>query len=487
MEKKPFLTEAMAQQIIEDVPTPFHVYDEKGIRENVRRINKAFSWNKGFREYFAVKALPNPVILQILKEEGCGVDCSSLTELMLSEVCGFSGSDIMFSSNQTPVEDMKKAYELGAYINLDDATMVDFLDRVAGVPENIFCRYNPGGTFQLGESKEGFQVMDKPGDAKYGMTEEQMIDSYKKLAAKGAKNFGIHAFLASNTISDAYYPELAGILFQLAVRVQKATGVHIAYINLSGGVGIPYRPEQTENDIIAIGEGVRKKFEEILVPAGMGDVSIFTEMGRFTTGPYGALVATAIHEKHIYKEYIGLDACAANLMRPAMYGAYHHITIPGKEASIFIGDHIPVQTEKHDSSGSYTATEYLDAGIKLQYAPIISEDGKMVTASVHTEVSMPVLISELKNYRITSRTADTNVRMYSGETLVIGGLISEEQQRTMQKVPFLSKIPLLGELFKNRSRSHSKTEVLLLLTPHITEAGSSPAIYNDGLMKEEGK
>ena len=248
MEKKPFLTEAMAQEIIQDVPTPFHVYDEKGIRENARRINKAFSWNKGFKEYFAVKALPNPVILQILKEEGCGVDCSSLTELMLSEVCGFSGSEIMFSSNQTPVEDMKKAYELGAYINLDDATMVEFLERVAGVPENIFCRYNPGGTFSLGESEEGFQVMDKPGDAKYGMTEEQMIESYKKLAAKGAKNFGIHAFLASNTISDEYYPELAGILFQLAVRVQKATGVHIGYINLSGGVGIPYRPEQTENE-----------------------------------------------------------------------------------------------------------------------------------------------------------------------------------------------------------------------------------------------
>ena len=331
MEKRPFLTEEQAQEIIQDVPTPFHVYDEKGIRENARRINKAFSWNKGFREYFAVKALPNPIILQILKEEGCGVDCSSLTELMLSEACGFTGSDIMFSSNQTPVEDMKKAYELGAYINLDDATMVDFLDRVAGIPENIFCRYNPGGTFQLGESEEGFQVMDKPGDAKYGMTEEQMIDSYKKLMAKGAKNFGIHAFLASNTISDAYYPELAGILFQLAVRVQKATGAHIGYINLSGGVGIPYRPDQTENDIMAIGEGVRRKFEEILVPAGMGDVAIFTEMGRFTTGPYGALVATAIHEKHIYKEYIGLDACAANLMRPAMYGAYHHITVLGKE------------------------------------------------------------------------------------------------------------------------------------------------------------
>ena len=274
MEKKPFLTESMAQDIIQDVPTPFHVYDEKGIRENARRINKAFSWNKGFREYFAVKALPNPVILQILKEEGCGVDCSSLTELMLSEVCGFSGSDIMFSSNQTPVEDMKKAYELGAYINLDDATMVDFLDRVAGVPENIFCRYNPGGTFQLGESKEGFQVMDKPGDAKYGMTEEQMIDSYKKLAAKGAKNFGIHAFLASNTISDAYYPELAGILFQLAVRVQKATGVHIAYINLFGGVGIIVKHKNfsifRQEITIEIPGGFRIKNQEFMPVGGIG-------------------------------------------------------------------------------------------------------------------------------------------------------------------------------------------------------------------------
>ena len=331
MEKKPFLTESMAQDIIQDVPTPFHVYDEKGIRENARRINKAFSWNKGFREYFAVKALPNPVILQILKEEGCGVDCSSLTELMLSEVCGFSGSDIMFSSNQTPVEDMKKAYELGAYINLDDATMVDFLDRVAGVPENIFCRYNPGGTFQLGESKEGFQVMDKPGDAKYGMTEEQMIDSYQKLAAKGAKNFGIHAFLASNTVTNEYYPKLAGELFELIVELKEKTGCDIRFVNLSGGVGIPYTPDKEPNDIAVIGEGVHKKFDEILVPAGLGDVSIYTEMGRFMLGPYGCLVTKAIHEKHIYKEYIGVDACAANLMRPAIYGAYHHITVLGKE------------------------------------------------------------------------------------------------------------------------------------------------------------
>ena len=314
---KAVLTESMAQDIIQDVPTPFHVYDEKGIRENARRINKAFSWNKGFREYFAVKALPNPVILQILKEEGCGVDCSSLTELMLSEVCGFSGSDIMFSSNQTPVEDMKKAYELGAYINLDDATMVDFLDRVAGVPENIFCRYNPGGTFQLGESKEGFQVMDKPGDAKYGMTEEQMIDSYKKLAAKGAKNFGIHAFLASNTISDAYYPELAGILFQLAVRVQKASGVHIAYINLSGGVGIPYRPRRRREQHHGRSEA-STEFEEILVPAGMGDVSIFTEMGRFTWPLRRSVI---LPSGSIYR--IHRSGCLhGNLVPPPSCGAY---------------------------------------------------------------------------------------------------------------------------------------------------------------------
>ena len=331
MEKRPFLTEAQVQDILPDVPTPFHIYDEKGIRENARRINQAFSWNKGFKEYFAVKALPNPAILQILREEGCGVDCSSLTELMLSEAVGFAGEEIMFSSNQTPSEDMKKAYDLGAYINLDDATMVGFLERVAGVPETVFCRYNPGGTFSLGASKEGFQVMDRPGEAKYGMTEEQMVDSFRRLKAMGARHFGIHAFLASNTISDEYYPELAGILFRLAVRVSQAAGVHVGYINLSGGVGIPYRPGQRENDIFAIGEGVRRKFEEILVPAGMGDVAIFTEMGRFMTGPYGALIATAIHEKHIYKEYIGLDACAANLMRPAMYGAYHHITVLGKD------------------------------------------------------------------------------------------------------------------------------------------------------------
>ena len=326
MEKKPFITLAQAQEIIQDVPTPFHLYDEKGIRENARRLNQAFSWNKGYKEYFAVKATPNPYLLKILQEEGCGVDCSSYTELMLSQACGFSGSDIMFSSNVTPAQDMKKAYDLNAYINLDDLTHVEFLKQVAGIPETVCCRYNPGGVFSMGND-----IMDNPGDSKYGMSEEQMVEAYKKLMAKGVKHFGIHAFLASNTVSNEYYPMLAGILFKLAVRLHKATGAHIAFVNLSGGVGVDYRPEQPANDIQVIGEGVRKQFEEILVPEGMGDVAIFTELGRFMLAPYGHLVSTVLHQKHIYKEYIGLDACAANLMRPAMYGAYHHITVLGKE------------------------------------------------------------------------------------------------------------------------------------------------------------
>ncbi len=330
--KKPFLTEAQAREIIKTYPTPFHIYDEKGIRENVRALKAAFAWNPGYKEYFAVKATPTPGILKILREEGCGTDCSSLTELMMSERCGFSGSEIMFSSNETPAEEFLLADRLGATINLDDLTHVDFLYKTLGrVPETISCRYNPGGTFTLGESEEGFQVMDKPGDAKYGMTRPQIAEAYRRLRELGAKNFGLHAFLASNTISNDYYPALARILFKTAVELAEETGCHIGFINLSGGVGIPYRPEQRANDIAVIGDGVRKAYEEILVPAGMGDVAIFTELGRFLLAPYGHLVTTAVHEKHIYKEYIGVDACAANLMRPAMYGAYHHITVLGKE------------------------------------------------------------------------------------------------------------------------------------------------------------
>jgi len=324
--KKPFVTLEQLKEITKKYPTPFHIYDEKGIRENARRLYKAFSWNKGFKEYFAVKATPNPYIVNILKEEGCGVDCSSLTELMLSEALGFAGNDIMFSSNATPPEEFIKARELNAIINLDDFTHIDFLEKVAGIPEIICCRYNPGGVF---ETSNG--IMDNPGDAKYGFTKEQMIEGFKKLKEKGAKVFGIHSFLASNTTTNDYYPTLARILFELAVELRDKTGADIKFINLSGGIGVPYRPDQKENDIMLIGEGVKKAFEEVLVPAGMGDIAIFAELGRYMLAPYGHLVATAIHEKHIYKEYIGLDACAVNLMRPAMYGAYHHITVMGKE------------------------------------------------------------------------------------------------------------------------------------------------------------
>ena len=324
--KTPFIDKAKAEEIAAQFPTPFHVYDEKGIRQRARDLNKAFSWNKGYREYFAVKATPNPFILKILQEEGCGVDCSSLTELMLSDCCGFKGEDIMFSSNVTPKEDYLKARELGAYINLDDFTHIEFLDKLCGIPENICCRFNPGGAFAI-ES----QIMDTPGEAKYGFTEKQLFEGFKILKEKGAKHFGIHAFLASNTVSNAYYPKLARILFDLAVRLHNEVGVDIKFVNLSGGVGIGYKPDDEQNDIFAIGEGVHQAFEEIMVPAGLGDAAIFTELGRYMLAPFGHLVTRAIHQKHIYKEYIGVDATACDLMRPAMYGAYHHITVLGKE------------------------------------------------------------------------------------------------------------------------------------------------------------
>lgn len=327
MEKKPFVTKEQLSEIVKEYPTPFHIYDEKGIRENAAKLKQAFSWNKGYREYFAVKATPNPFILNILKDYGCGADCSSMTELMMSDAMGFSGSDIMFSSNDTPAEEFQYADKIGGIINLDDITHIDFLEEAIGhIPETISCRYNPGGVFKISND-----IMDNPGDSKYGMTTEQIFEAYKILKSKGAKKFGIHAFLASNTVTNEYYPLLAKVLFELAVKLKQETGAEIAFINLSGGIGIPYRPDQEPNDIFAIGEGVRKVYEEILIPAGMGDVAIYTELGRFMLGPYGGLVTEAIHEKHTHKEYIGVDACAVNLMRPAMYGAYHHITVMGKE------------------------------------------------------------------------------------------------------------------------------------------------------------
>ena len=326
MEKKPFVTKEKIEEIVQKYPTPFHIYDEKGIRENAAKVKQAFAWNKGFKEFFAVKATPNPFLINILREYGCGVDCSSMTELMLSHAIGCKGEDIMFSSNDTPAEEFKYAREIGATINLDDFTHIDFLEKVAGVPETISCRFNPGGYFSIANS-----IMDNPGDAKYGFTKEQIIEGFKILKAKGAKRFGIHAFLASNTVTNDYYPELARILFELAVEIRDKTGCDIKFINLSGGVGIPYKPDAEPNDIIAIGEGVHKVYDEVLTANGMGDVAIYTEMGRFMLGPYGGLVTKATHEKHTYKEYIGVDACACNLMRPAMYGAYHHITVLGKE------------------------------------------------------------------------------------------------------------------------------------------------------------
>ena len=327
MEKKTFVTKEQLDEIVKQYPTPFHLYDEKGIRENIKAVKEAFSWNKGFKEYFAVKACPNPFLINILKEYGCGCDCSSYTELMMSSAIGCTGKDIMFSSNDTPAEEYAYAYKLGATINLDDITHIDFLeDTIGTIPKRISCRYNPGGTFELGNG-----IMDNPGDAKYGMTTEQIFDAFRILKEKGAEEFGIHAFLASNTVTNEYYPELAKRLFELAVKLKEETGANIKFINLSGGVGIPYTPDQKPNDIRVIGEGVRKVYEEVLVPAGMGDVEIYSEMGRFMMGPYGCLVTKAIHEKHTHKEYIGVDACAVNLMRPAMYGAYHHITVMGKE------------------------------------------------------------------------------------------------------------------------------------------------------------
>ena len=324
--KIPFVTKEQLENIASQYATPFYLYDEAGIRKTARLVNQAFSWNKGFKEYFAVKATPNPSILKILHEEGCGADCSSYTELLMSDAVGFKESEIMFSSNATPAEDFQLARKLNVTINLDDITHIDFLEKVADIPETISCRYNPGGHFAIANN-----IMDNPGDAKYGLTRPQMTEAYKKLLAKGVKHFGMHAFLASNTVTNDYYPELARILFQVAVELKEETGAHIEFINLSGGIGIAYKPDQPENDILAIGEGVRQAYEEILVPAGMGDVKIFAELGRFMLAPYGALVAKAIHEKHTHKEYIGLDACAANLMRPAIYGSYHHITVMGKE------------------------------------------------------------------------------------------------------------------------------------------------------------
>ena len=340
MSKTPFINLDKANEIIKQYPTPFHIYDEKGIRENVKALYDAFSWNKGYKEYFAVKATPNPFLIKILNEYGCGCDCSSKTELMISKSLGIVGDNIMFSSNDTPIEEFKYCNDLGGIINLDDITHIEAVEKACGkLPEKMSCRYNPGGVFQISND-----IMDEPGDAKYGMTKEQIFAAYAVMKAKGVKEFGMHAFLSSNSLSDDYYPLLAKKLFKLAVKIKEQVGVKISFINLSGGIGIPYMPNEAPVDIKAIGEGVKEVYDEILVPAGMGDVKLCTELGRYMLGPYGGLVTTAINEKHTHKDYIGVDACAVNLMRPAMYGAYHHITVLGKEEA--------KKTEFYDVTGS---------------------------------------------------------------------------------------------------------------------------------------
>ncbi|HHG6294735.1 TPA: diaminopimelate decarboxylase [Streptococcus suis] len=319
MTKTPFVSKEILDTITEQFPTPFHLYDEKGIREKARALNAAFSWNKGFKEYFAVKATPTPAILKILQEEGCGVDCATDVEVLMSEKLGFK--DIMFTSNDTQAQEFVYARKVGATINLDAYEHIEFLKNVAGIPETVCLRYNPGGVFSLGTD-----IMDHPEESKFGMTKDQLMKGYKELKELGVKQFGIHAFLASNTVTNDYYPVLARQLFELALEIREETGVTLDFINLSGGIGVNYRPEQEPNDIAVIGEGVRKVYEEILTPAGMGHVKIFTELGRFMLAPHGHLITKVLHRKETYRTYIGVDASAANLMRPAFYGAYHHIT-----------------------------------------------------------------------------------------------------------------------------------------------------------------
>ena len=337
MKTVPF-TKTQIEKLIEKYPTPFYVYDEKAIRETTRTLVKSFSWNSDFKEYFAVKALPNPSILQIVKEEGCGTDCSSLTELLLSERIGITGENIMFSSNDTPAEEFKKARALGAVINLDDIRHIEYLERHAGLPEILSFRYNPGST------REGNLIIGNPVEAKFGMTREQILEAYALAQKRGVKRFGLHTMVVSNELRAEYFVETASMLFDLAHEIREKTGVEVEFINLGGGLGIPYKLEQSEVDLAAISNGIRKLYEAAVAGNTIAKTNIFMECGRYITGPYGYLVSRVRHVKESYKHYVGLDACMANLMRPAMYGAYHHITVLGKEGT--------AATETYDVVGS---------------------------------------------------------------------------------------------------------------------------------------
>lgn len=317
--KTPFISPEALKTITDQYPTPFHLYDEKGIRDKARALNAAFSWNKGFKEYFAVKATPTPAILKILQEENCGVDCATEVELLMCHKLGFT--DVMFSSNNTPAREYAYAQQIGGIINLDAFEDIAYLENHVGLPETLSLRYNPGGVFALGTD-----IMDNPEESKFGMTKQQLLQGYRYLKEKGVKTFGLHAFLASNTVTNDYYPELARQLFELAVDIKAETGVVLDFINLSGGIGVNYYPDQVPNDIAAIGDGVRRVYEEVLTPAGLGEVKIFTELGRFMLAPHGGLVTTVTHRKTTYRNYVGVDASSVNLLRPAMYGSYHHVT-----------------------------------------------------------------------------------------------------------------------------------------------------------------
>jgi diaminopimelate decarboxylase len=318
-------TQAQLAEIIARYPTPFHIYDEAGIRQSARQLKQAFAWAESFTNYFAVKALPNPSILRILKEESFGADCSSLPELLLAERVGIIGTDIMLTSNETPIEEYRKAKELGAIINIDDISHIDFLEQHIGLPDLISCRYNPGA------QREGNAIIGNPKDAKYGLTYDQLFRAYAILKEKGVKRFGLHAMIASNELNPQYFIETANMLFDLIVALSQQIGITFSFVNLGGGIGIPYRPDQTAFDLGAFSRGVEALYHSKIVQNGLHPLQIVMECGRLITGPHGYLVTTALHQKETYKNYIGLDACMTNLMRPALYGAYHHITVVGKE------------------------------------------------------------------------------------------------------------------------------------------------------------
>ena len=326
MEKKIPLSEAQLREVIKQFPTPFHIYDEAAIRQNVRNLIAAFAWAPAFKEYFAVKATPNPTLLKVLKEEGVGADCSSLAELILAERSGIVGEEIMFSSNDTPAEDFKKARQLGAIINLDDISHIDFLEKQAGIPEVISFRYNPGPLMASGNTIIGF-----PEDAKYGLTREQIHSAYRIMRDKGVKRFGIHTMVISNELNSDSFVGTANMMFDLIIELSKELGISFEFVNLGGGIGIPYKPEQQPVDLARVGQGIKQAYEAKIVANGLQPLRIAMECGRMITGPYGYLVSTVLHKKAIYKNYVGLDACMANLMRPALYGSYHHITVAGKE------------------------------------------------------------------------------------------------------------------------------------------------------------